>query len=193
MRKEHNKLKNHSQDNSVNVKALEERIEDRTNRQLRKTLVFNNIPETDQESWEDTEKLVANAIADACNIDVADAAEQLERVHRSAPNPRYKGNAPRKIFAALYDWKFSEKCKQAFKDKNIAKSSNIYCEQMYGPLTRERRRLAMMERKCLKSNNEITSAYIDFPAKLMAKTNKDGKYKCVKDFSNIQVKLGKRD
>ena len=50
----------------------------------------------------------------------------------------------------------------------------------------------MMVRKRLKSNNEITSAYIDFPAKLMAKTNKDGKCKCVKDFSNIQVKLGKR-
>ena len=66
MKEEHNKLKNHSQDNSVNVKALEERFEDRTNRQLRKTLVFNNIPETEQESLEDTEKLVANAIADVC-------------------------------------------------------------------------------------------------------------------------------
>ena len=120
LREEHNKLKNHSQDNSVNVKALEERIEDRTNRQLRKMLVFNNIPEKEHESWEDTEKLDANATADVCNINVADAAEQLERVHRSAANPRYKGNAPRKIFAALYDWKFSEKCKQAFKDRNIS-------------------------------------------------------------------------
>ena len=162
LKEEQNKL-NHSQANSVNVNALEERIQDRTNRQLSKTLVFNNIPETEQESWEDSEKLVTNAIADVCNIDVADTAEQSERVHRSAPNPRYKGYAHERFFVALYDLKFSEKCKQAFKDRNIAKSDNIYCKQMYGPLTREQMRLAMVERKRFKSNNEITSAYIDFP------------------------------
>ena len=38
------------------------------------------MPETEQESWEDTKKFVANAIADVCNINVAEAAEQLERV-----------------------------------------------------------------------------------------------------------------
>ena len=194
LKEEHNKLKNHCQDNNSHVQLLEERIEDRTNRQLRKTLVFHNIPElSEQESWDQTGKLVAEAIADVCNIKVEEAADNLERVHRSAPNPRYKGKAPRKIYAAIYDWKFSEKCKAAFKDKNIAKTSTIFCEQMYGPLTRERRRLAMLERKRLKANNEITSAYIDFPAKLMAKTNKDGKYKCIKDFSNHKVRIGKRD
>ena len=64
---------------------------------------------------------------------------------------------------------------------------------MYGPLTTERRRLAMQERKLLKENNEIISGYLDFPAKLMVKTSKDGKYKCHKDFSNMTVKIGKRD
>ena len=193
VKEENTKLKKLSQDNTSHIRQLEEHVEDRTNRQLRKTLVFHNIPEEPQESWAQTEKRVAEVIADVCNIQVAEAAENLERVHRSAPNPRYKGNSPRKIFAALYDWKFSEKCKEAFKEKNIAKTSTIYCEQLYGPLTRERRRLAMEERKRLKTNNEIVSAYVDFPAKLMGKTTKEGKYKCIKDFSNVKVKFGKRD
>ena len=51
----------------------------------------------------------------------------------------------------------------------------------------------MQERKRLKANNEITWAYIDFLANLMAKTSKDEKYKCLKDFSNHKVRIGKRD
>ena len=113
----------------------------------------------------------------------------MKEVHRSAPNPRCKGNAPRKIFAALHDRKFSEKCKEAFKEKNIAKTSTIYCEQLYGPLTPERRSLAMKEQKRLETNNELVSAYVYFPAKLVGKTAKEGKYQCIKDFSNVKVKL----
>ena len=64
---------------------------------------------------------------------------------------------------------------------------------MYGPMTTERRRLAMQERKRLKESKDIISGYVDFPAKLMVKVAKDGKYKCHKDFSNIAVKFGKRD
>ena len=68
-----------------------------------------NIMEMESETWKQTEKLVAEAIANVCDIKVEEAKENLERVHRSAPNPRYKGSAPRKIFAALYDWTFIEK------------------------------------------------------------------------------------
>ena len=193
LKEENIKLKKNVTNESSNVKQNENRIEDRTNRQLRKTLVFHNIPELEAETWDQTEKLVAEAIADVCDIDVKEAAENLERVHRSAPNPRYKGTAPRKIFAALYDWKFSERCKSEFKSKNISQSTKIICEQMYGPLTRARRDLAMKERKRLKENNKIISGYVDFPAKLMAKSKKDGKYELVKDFSGVEIKLGKRD
>ena len=168
-------------------------MEDRTCRQLRKTLVFHNIPESESETWDETERKVAKAIADVCDIPVKEAADNLERVHRSAPNPRYKGNAPRKIFAALYDWKFSERCKSEFKTKNIEQSSKIICEQMYGPITRARRNLAMQERKRMKADGEIVSGYVDFPARLMVKTSRDGKYSCIKDFSKTHVKIGKRD
>ena len=45
-------------------------------------------------------------------------------------------------------------------EERIQDRTNV---KMYGPLTREQMRLAMVERKRFKSNNEITSAYIDFP------------------------------
>ena len=187
------KLKKNDAEQTGESKRLEEHVEDRTNRQLRKTLVFHNIPEIESETWEQTEKLVAEAIANVCDIKIEEARDNLERVHRSAPNPRYKGSAPRKIFAAGYDWKFSEKCKAEFKTQNILQTNKIICEQMYGPLTRARRDLAMKERKLLKTNKKVISAYVDFPAKLMAKTKKDGKYELLKDFSKAAVKLGKRN
>ena len=71
-------MKNHSHDSTNSIKLLEEHAEDRTNRQLRKTLLFHNIPEELQESWAQTEKRVAEAIGDVCNILVAEAAENLE-------------------------------------------------------------------------------------------------------------------
>ena len=64
---------------------------------------------------------------------------------------------------------------------------------MYGPLTSERRRLAMKERKILKDNNDIVSGYVAFPAKLMVKKTSNGKYQCHKDFSGVSVKLSIKD
>ena len=49
-------------------KYIEELVEARTNRQLRKTLVFRNIREEQSEkSWEDTDNVLASAIADSLN------------------------------------------------------------------------------------------------------------------------------
>ena len=124
----------------------------------------SNVNKQKQETWQETEKLLAEKIAEVCEISVAHATEKLERVHRSAPNPRYKGKAPQPIFAAVYDWKFSEMCKETFKDKNISKTSQYYCEQKYGPMTQQRRNLAMQERKTLKEKKEILSAFVAFPA-----------------------------
>ena len=51
----------------------------------------------------------------------------------------------------------------------------------------------MQERKSLKESNDIISGYVSFPARLMVKENKDGKYYCIKEFSKVRVELGKRD
>lgn len=129
---------------------LEERIENRTNRQLRKTIVFKGIPESEdsKESWNETEELLSKKIADICNMSLQQASKMIERCHRSNPNPNYKGSAPRPIFAAFYDWKDSEFTKMEFRKNNIDNPScRIYAEQKFGPKTTSHRNLAMVLRK----------------------------------------------
>ena len=58
---------------------------------------------------------------------------------------------------------------------------------MYGSLTRARRDLPMKENKLFRANKKIVSAKVDFPAKRMAKTKRNGKYESIKG-----VKFGKR-
>ena len=104
-----------------NQMLLEEEIEERTNRQLRKTLVFRGIPEQTirrdsssdnagrKENWDDTEELLAQKIAEVCeDTSLSQAREMIERGHRGGPNPNYQGDKPRPIFAAFWDWKQPE-------------------------------------------------------------------------------------
>ena len=44
----------------------------------------DNSNKQKQETWQETEKLLAEKIAEVCEISVARATEKLERVHRSA-------------------------------------------------------------------------------------------------------------
>ena len=44
-------------------KQLEDKVEERTNRQMRQTLVIKGLPEKDGESWQDTRNLLAKHIA----------------------------------------------------------------------------------------------------------------------------------
>ena len=92
---------------------LAEEIEECTNRQLRKTLVFRGIPEepvsktsgsseTRLENWKETEEILAKKIAELCDeTQLHEARNMLERVHRAAPNPNYKGAAPPSNFCCF--------------------------------------------------------------------------------------------
>ena len=62
------------------VDQLAEKIEDRTNRQLRETLVFKNIPETGRdETYKETKELLATTISRICpDISYQDALSQIK-------------------------------------------------------------------------------------------------------------------
>jgi len=183
----------------ANQNSLAEEIEERTNRQLRKTLVFRGIPEQSiqkdpssadsesrKENWADTEKLLAQKIADICDdTTFEDARAMIERAHRASPNPNYKGSSPRPIFAAFYDWKSSEFIKRQFRFN----ATELQCDNKYGSRTSARRNLAMKERKRLKDNGSIAGGYVDFPARLMVRdSNARGvKYYLKKDFSKEPI------
>ena len=184
-----------NKEQTKNIGDLTERVEERTNRQLRNTLVFKGIPDVEGEkdqgskSWHITRQLLANKIAE--NIDGLDeevAFKLLERVHRGKESKFNKGRRP--IYAKLFDWNDCEKIKECFRFANMEnRELNIYCEQMYGPRTRFRRNKAFIERKALKDDNKIVSGFVAYPAKLMVKytRNKSEQYTQIKDFSKVEV------
>ena len=147
------------------------------------------------ETWEQCKTKVATSIENLLNTSNADAYEMLERVHRSAPNPNYKGSAPRPIFAALYCWPDAERLVEESRKSNISGESTTSFDYKYGPLTTKRRQLAFKERKLLKDNGTIVSGYIAYPARLFVKTSKrqGSKYTLLKDFSHEKVTFGKRE
>ena len=115
-----NSTSNTANTNANAINALEERIEDRTNRQLRKTMVFRGVPEeNDNETWDDTKSLLAAEIAKVLNYEESEAVEMLERVHRAAPNPHYKGSAPRPIFSAFNYWRTQWKLLTSSENKTL--------------------------------------------------------------------------
>ena len=136
---------------------------------MRKTLVFKNIPESDDEKkngWEGTEDALVHKIME---VDDKDREEDfyyqlLERCHRGAPN---RNNKPRDIICQFYSWKDSQEILQAFAKKNVQdRSFKIYCNQKYGPKTSAHRNLAMIERKRLLGTGDIAKGYVAYPAKL---------------------------
>ena len=50
------------------IRMLEEKVEERTNRQLRKTLVIRGIPEKEHEKWSNTDSTLSSIIAQTMNI-----------------------------------------------------------------------------------------------------------------------------
>ena len=175
------------------IKELSERIEERTNRQLRQTLTFSGIREKKigkkLETWSQTKSVLANVISsvlDDCSYH--DAYDMINRAHRSAPN-NFKTNR-RDIFVNMFSWEDCEEIVKAFRYKNVEdKNFGIYASYKYGPLTTKRRNLALKRRSELKTDGKIISGYIKYPAQLMVKFNADGVYERVEDFSKADVSL----
>ena len=147
-------------------KEVEEQIEDRTNRQLRKTLVFKGIPESDDEkSWQETKSLLSEKIGMSLRITKEKAASMIDRCHRGGDKKFYREKRKcRPIYAAMHNWDDCEKICQA------ARSMNQYsADYKYGPKTTKRRNLALQKRKELKENGSLQKAFLKFPACLMGK------------------------
>ena len=172
------------------VNDLEERVEDRTNRQLRKTLVITGVKESDKESWSDTKKLVAKTISTNLNLDYYDAYDMLERVHRSAPTKLANKIGRRDIYASIHDWNDCEFLTSEFRQANRKnRNLNIHVNCKYGPLTTRRRNEALKVRRELLNDNKITQGYISFPAKLLVKysNDADAKFDVYNDFSKLSI------
>ena len=156
------------------VDQLREEIENRTNRSLRETLVFKNIPEEEGEnSYKETKELLATTINRHCpEITYEVALNQIKRAHRERnrnfDDYEQSRQGKRIIYAAFHSWDLCQKIIESFRVKCIKdRNFNISVDQKYGPLTTKRRQKAFLERKKLKEEGVIASGYVAFPAKLM--------------------------
>ena len=116
------------------------------------------------------------------------AYQLLNRVHRShsTDNPKKRGR--RDIFANIFRWDMCEKLVEDFRHLNIRGQTNVQIKYKYGPLTTNRRVQAMETRKIMKEAGEITSGYVSYPARLMAKRQGESSYTMIKDFSKCPYK-----
>ena len=157
------------------IKQLEEDIENRTNRQLRETLVFRNVPEkVGGEDYHDTKKLLATAISENVNgVTYEQALGQIKRAHRESDHHKneegvHVREGKRIIYVAFHSWDLCQSIIESFREKNIKdRNFQMTADQKYGPKTNKRRKLAFDLRKQLKTNGDITSGFVAFPAKLM--------------------------
>lgn len=180
------------------VLELRETVEERTNRQLRETLIFKNIPEEPNEDWEATKALLATTISENCaTISFDDAFDGIKRCHRESAKKQERAEnderpsraGKRNIFAAMFSWEMCQTIIESFRKND----SPIYAEQMYGPRTTKRRGLALQLRKQLKQEGVIAGGFVNFPAKLFVNyvghVDAEGKkiYKFHSDLSRAEV------
>ena len=169
------------------VEALEEEVEERTNRSLRSTLIFKNVKCTGKETWAETTTKAAEAINTVSRgkISFDEAHDMLERCHRGKPRKsRGNSSSPTPIYALIDDWRNAEMIKEAFMTK--PKDVHIYCDQKYGKRTTWRRNQALQVRKELKRTGEIVSGYVKYPAILMVcKQQRHGQKKEYEEYDNF--------
>ena len=121
---------------------LEEKTEERTNRQLRQTIVVKGLPEKKKESWADTRNALAKHVAKAYNMDFPKAYQMFERVHQGGGDGfGEKKKGKRDIFALCTHWDDSEKLVLGSNKahKAMPKKDRISFDYKYGPLTNARR------------------------------------------------------
>ena len=169
---------------------LEEKLEDRTNRQLRQTIVVKGLPEKPSEKWADTRNILAKYIAKAYDMEFRKAYSLFERVHRGGGNGfEDKKKGRRDIYALCSHWDDSEHLvwKSYIVNKSRPKKERVVIEYKYGPLTTLRRGEAMKKRREILESKEYRNAYIKFPAQLMARKDGEDNYNLIQDFSKKTV------
>ena len=107
-------------DANSTILQLQEELEDRTNRQLRNTLIFKNVPGEKKEKWEKTRSTLAALISEVSfkadesdSVSEEEALSMIERAHRGKPVENQKG--PSFIYCAIDNWQNAEWIKNIFK------------------------------------------------------------------------------
>ena len=104
---------------------------------MRSTLIFKNIPGIQNESWEDTSRLLADFIT--CELDLPHSFEEIDfeisRAHRSAEQDKDHQNknqrCPKPIFAQFVNWRIAKEIRNRIIELNGKRHINVFVSQMY--------------------------------------------------------------
>ena len=101
------------------------------------TLIFKDIPGIQNESWEDTSRLLADFIT--CELDLPYFFEeidfQINRAHRSTEQDKDHQNknerGPKPIFAQFVNWRIAKEIRNRIMELNAKRHINVFVSQMY--------------------------------------------------------------
>ena len=132
-----------------------------------------------EDEHENPRKIVCETLAPLIpNYTEKDIDVVIDRAHRGGRRNNRSARGPRHIYVRF---QFSSHVDEFMHAIKKARPSFKLERQFSKPVT-ERRNLAMLERKKLKSKNEIRSGYIDYPAKLMVKRDGETTYKLHQEY-----------
>ena len=135
-----NNLTDHINKLEAQVRGTIMEIEDLRNRSMRNTLIFRNLPEENNETWEDTCGLLGSYIYSKLNLpyDQDTIDSQISRAHQGSEeksrnvvessNPR---QGPKPVFAQFVNWCFTEEVKAGIIKVNTQKRTNVTVNNMY--------------------------------------------------------------
>ena len=175
-------------DNDIRALRLENEtlksdLDDQVNRGMRNNLIIKGIPEEDKEDDEATRKIVCEALATLTTEYAADDIEDLlDRTHRGGKRQRNnQGPEPARPRNIYMNFISSFHVDHFMKAVRTEKPYFKLERQFSKPVT-DRRNLAMLERRKLLTNKQIKSGYLEYPARLMVKSDGDENYRLHKDF-----------
>ena len=150
------------------VSELQKQMDEQTDRSLRCTLIFKNIPHEEDENSSESTAVLTKAITNHCtDLSKSYVQDAIERCHRGTSN---KPNSPAHIFVKFIDWKKSQLISRAIIEKNKSNKANaLNFSQMYSKGTTARRNKALEHRAELLQLNNDSHIIISYPAKVLEK------------------------
>jgi hypothetical protein len=131
-----------------------------TDDSMRDTLTIHKIPrKIGKETWTDTEKILAQFLADNSNRSMADWLAKIVRAHRGKPTSTV-------IHCLFADWRDSQEVKELFRS-NRGKIGTVYVLEKFSIRTQDRRNLANTKREAERATNPSAKLWIKYPATLM--------------------------
>ena len=184
------KLETQLQDQNKNdeldrINKLETQLQDKKdeigdlrNRSMRNTLIFKNLLEDNNKTWEDTSRVLTKSIHSKLDLayDKEFIDRQISRAHRGGAEHfrneeenenQWKG--PKPIFAQIVNWQLAEEIKTEIIKLHAQKRKKVTVSQMHSKQLAARRNDALKRRHEMMKNDKTIQVKLDFPAVLKSK------------------------